>query len=290
MLSTRLWMGTLLVAAAVALLVVDHWLPPWYPGLFVLYLALGYVTSYELLSLLAPLGRPPAWLCYLGVTALAVANWLPHLPLLPQLGGQPWPWLFGTLVAFVLAVFLVEMKTYREAGTSIHRMSVAIWLLCYLGLLPSFLAQLRWLPDDGWQSTVALALAIFVPKCCDIGAYTTGRLFGRHRMTPLLSPKKTWEGAAGGVILAVLATVAIDRLSQAHVLRAQWWAEVGFGVTVGVAGMLGDLAESLVKRDCQRKDAAQSVPGFGGVLDVVDALLFAAPVAFCWIELMRAFA
>src|SRR5262245_36731564 len=104
MLSTRLWMGTLLVAAAVALLVLDYWLPPWYPGLFVLYLGLTLVTSRELLQLLGPLGRPPAWLCYLGVAALAAANWLPHLPLLPPLERQPWPWLFGTFVAFVLAV------------------------------------------------------------------------------------------------------------------------------------------------------------------------------------------
>jgi phosphatidate cytidylyltransferase len=290
MLSTRLWMGTLLVAVACALLAVDYWWPPWYPGLFVLYLAVGCVTTSELLHLLRPLGRPPGWLVYLGVTALAVANWLPHLPVVPPpLQGPPWPWLVGTFVAFVLAVFLVEMQTYREAGTSVHRMSVALWAVCYLALLPSFFAQLRWLGNAN-QSTVALALAIFVPKCCDIGAYTAGRLFGRHPMTPLLSPKKTWEGAAGGVALAVAATFAIDRLSQARLLQGLWWAEVGFGVTVGVAGMLGDLAESLVKRDCQRKDAAQTVPGFGGVLDVVDAVLFSAPVAFCWLHLLRVLA
>src|SRR5947209_5781704 len=138
MLTTRLWVGTLLVAAAVGLLALDERLAPWYPGLFALYLGLGYVTCCELLHLLGPLGRPPAWLCYLGLTALAVVNWLPHAPLLSA-PGPPWPWLFGTFVAFVLAVFLVEMRTYREAGTSIHRMAVAQWLVCYLGLLPSFL-------------------------------------------------------------------------------------------------------------------------------------------------------
>src|SRR5205814_9807007 len=137
------------------------------------------------------------------------------------------------------------------------------------------------------RSTVALALVIFVPKCCDIGAYFTGRFFGRHRMTPLLSPKKTWEGAAGGVGMAVLVTFLIDRLTQAHLLQGLVWTEIGFGVTVAVAGMWGDLAESLIKRDCQRKDAGETVPGFGGVLDVVDAVLFAAPVAYCWLHLLR---
>ena len=107
-------------------------------------------------------------------------------------------------------------------------------------------------------------------------------------MTPLLSPKKTWEGAAGGIVLAVVVTMAVDRLAPVHLFQEKVWAEIGFGVTVGVAGMLGDLAESLIKRDCQQKDAAQTVPGFGGVLDVVDALLFAAPVAFCWIYLLQA--
>lgn len=288
MLTTRLWMGTLLMAVAVGLLVGDERLGPWYPGLFLIYLVGSYVTACEMLYLLRPLGKPPAWLVYLGVTALAAANWLPHLPIWPHTPGSPWQWLFGTFVAFILAVFLVEMKTYREAGTSIHRMSAAIWVVGYLGLLPSFMAQLRWLVGEDSPSTGALALAIFVPKSCDIGAYFTGRFFGRHRMTPLLSPKKTWEGAAGGVGLAVLVTILIDRFSQAHLLRYQVWAEVGFGVTVGVAGMLGDLAESLIKRDCQQKDAAQTVPGFGGLLDVVDSVLFAAPVAFCWIYLMRA--
>jgi phosphatidate cytidylyltransferase len=105
-------------------------------------------------------------------------------------------------------------------------------------------------------------------------------------MTPVLSPKKTWEGAAGGLAAAVLMTVALDRLGPVRVLGF-WWAEVGFGLTVGAAGMLGDLAESLVKRDRQQKDASRAVPGFGGVLDVVDAVLLAAPVAYAWFSAVR---
>ena len=175
-------------------------------GLFVLlYLGLSLAATVELLlHLLGPLGRPPAWLCYLGLTALAVVNWLPHLPSGRNLR-HAWPfWIFGTFIAFVLAVFLVEMKTFREPGESVNRMALAVWLVAYLGLLPSFLAQLRWLGAGGKHGTAALALAIFVPKCCDIGAYFTGRLIGRHRMTPVLSPKKTWEGAAGGLVLAAV--------------------------------------------------------------------------------------
>jgi phosphatidate cytidylyltransferase len=163
-------------------------------------------------------------------------------------------------------------------------MALAVWLLAYLGLLPSFLAQLRWVGPTLAHSTAALMLTIFVPKCCDIGAYFTGRLIGKYKMTPVLSPKKTWEGAAGGLTAAALAAVLLDRLGPAAVLWENVAIEVAFGVTVGIAGMLGDLAESLVKRDCQQKDASQAVPGYGGVLDVVDAIVFAGPVSFVWFQ------
>ena len=132
---------------------------------------------------------------------------------------------------------------------------------------------------------LGLALAIFIPKCCDIGAYTAGRMVGRHRMTPVISPGKTWEGLAGGLVTAVAAAVALNRLGP--VLPGEGPASdvaaAGFGLTVGGAGVLGDLAESLIKRQYRQKDASHVMPGFGGVLDVVDSILFAAPVAYCWL-------
>jgi phosphatidate cytidylyltransferase len=157
----------------------------------------------------------------------------------------------------------------------------------YLGLLPSFFAQIRWLSEDHQANSVRLALAVFVPKCCDIGAYAMGRLFGRHKMTPVLSPKKTWEGALGGLVTAMLAAVAIDRFGPTPVLNMDVAWELGFGLSVGLAGMLGDLAESLLKRDCQTKDASQVMPGFGGVLDVVDAIIYSAPVSYFWFYFLK---
>lgn len=283
MLRTRLWMGAVLVALVVAVLAVDR--GPGYPFLLVLLLVLSLAGCVELLHLLAGLHRLSAWFCYGAVGAMVLANWVPHLPAL-GLQGNPWLWVAGTLAAVVMAAFGIEMATFREPGGSVIRIALTVWVVGYLGLLPSFFAQLRWL-DEGASSeegTAALALAVFVPKCSDIGAYFTGRLLGRHRMTPVLSPKKTWEGAAGGLVAAVLAAVAVDRLGPAAVLRDNWFVETGFGLTVGLAAMAGDLAESLVKRDCRQKDASQAVPGFGGVLDVVDSVLFAAPVAYGWLR------
>ena len=99
-------------------------------------------------------------------------------------------------------------------------------------------------------------------------------------MTPVLSPKKTWEGAFGGLLFACLAAIALNRLGPVQVLTNNLGIEVAFGVIVGIVGMLGDLAESLIKRDCEQKDASQAVPGFGGVLDVVDSVIFSAPVSY----------
>jgi phosphatidate cytidylyltransferase len=285
MLRTRLLVGAVLAALVVGMLVIDRYLAPWYPFLFVFVLGLALAACFELLHLLPPDRRPFRGLCFALVTALVVVNWLPHLPdVTGSLAREPWRWLGTALGLAVLLVFAAEMATFREPGGSVVRMAVTLWAVAYLALLPSFFAQLRWLnpsvPDYG---TAALALAVFVPKGCDIGAYTTGRLFGRHAMTPVLSPKKTWEGAAGGLAFAVGIAVAIDRLGPAPVLQLEWLREVGFGLSVGAAGMVGDLAESLVKRDCRQKDASQAVPGFGGVLDVVDSVVYAAPVAYLWL-------
>jgi phosphatidate cytidylyltransferase len=285
MLRTRLWMGAVLVALVVGMLVIDRHLGPYYPFLFVFVLGLALAACFELLLLLPADRRPFRGLCFALVAALVVVNWLPHLPGLPEwLPRDPWRWLGVAFGLAVLAVFLAEMATFREPGGSVVRMAVTVWAVAYLALLPSFFAQLRWLsplvPDHG---TACLALAVFVPKSCDIGAYTAGRLFGRHPMTPVLSPKKTWEGAVGGLVAAVAVAVLIDRLGPAPALQQDWLREVGFGLTVGVAGMLGDLAESLIKRDCRQKDASHAVPGFGGVLDVVDSVVYAAPVAYLWL-------
>jgi phosphatidate cytidylyltransferase len=289
-LHTRLWMGAILIALTVGMLVGDRHLAPWYPFLFLFVAGLGLAGCRELVGLLPPERRPHVPLCYAGVLALACANWGVHR-ITP--GTSPWPMLAAFLTGFVLIVFLYEMARFTEPGRSVVRMATTWLIVAYLGWLPCYFAQLRWLwpldPDthNDVKNSMGLALAVFVPKCCDIGAYFTGRLLGRHRMTPVLSPKKTWEGAAGGLAAAVLVTIAFDRLGP-PLLKTNLGLEIAFGLTVGLAGMLGDLAESLLKRDCERKDASSAVPGFGGVLDVVDAVIFAAPVAYLWLALVDA--
>ncbi len=280
MLRTRLWMGAVLILLASGVLIVDQYLGPWYPFLFVFILGLALVSCHEFLQLLSATLRPPAWLCHVCVAVLICSNWPPHL-LHATATSQVWFWIASTFTGVVLAAFLVEMATFREPGGSVVRIAITVLIAAYLGWLPSFLVQLRWTASEtAWNGSIALALVIFVPKCCDIGAYFTGRLLGKHRMTPVLSPKKTWEGLAGGLLLSALAAFGINSLGGG----LSPVAALGFGLTAGIAGVLGDLAESLIKRDCARKDASQAVPGFGGILDVVDSVLFAAPVAYWWLR------
>ncbi|MBI1831388.1 MAG: phosphatidate cytidylyltransferase [Planctomycetes bacterium] len=276
MLTTRLWMGGILIALTVGMLVGDQHLAPWFPFLFVFQLGLMLTACFEFIDVLGPNRTPQQGLSYLGVVVFVLANWLVHYPT-PR--AQPWTILMGIQAGFLLLAFLYEMAGFFGPGRSVERIALAWLIVGYLGFLPCFFAQIRWLTPDHQANSVRLALAVFVPKCCDIGAYAVGRLIGTHRMTPILSPKKTWEGAAGGLLAAVLAANLIDTLGPVSVLHG--W-HIWFGLTVGIAGMFGDLAESLIKRDCQTKDASAVMPGYGGVLDVVDAIIFAAPVAYLW--------
>jgi len=275
MIRTRFLVGTLLFWGTVGILVADQWLAPWFPCLFICLTIMGMMATWELIRLFPAAFRPTPWVALLGVNVILASNFT--LPFADS-GSR----LNGIVVAFLgmfLAAFLVEMYCYREPGSAILRLAFTTLAFVYLGLLGSFLAQLRWLGDVHRTSTI-LALTIFVPKAGDIGAFFTGTFLGRHKMTPIVSPKKTWEGFAGGLLFAIAAAIGLSYTGD--VFRLGILEAAAFGLVIGIVGVLGDLAESLIKRDCQAKDAAQSIPGFGGLLDVVDSVLFAAPVAYFW--------
>jgi phosphatidate cytidylyltransferase len=280
MLQTRLWMGSLLVALTVGMLAFDGQLAPWYPFQLVFHIGLTILVCRELIAMVGPARPMMPSMLLVGTLGLVLTSWVAGWFGHPE---RAWPAIFGWIVGCHAWGSVRAMAGFREPGQTLEIMARTWWAIGYLGLLPVFLAQLRWIyPDGDDRGTTALALAIFVPKGCDIGAFFAGRMFGRHKMAPMLSPGKTWEGLVGGLILATLVTFAIDRGAPHSVLHDCWACELGFGLTVGAAGTLGDLAESLLKRDTLNKDASQSVPGFGGVLDVLDAVIFAAPVVYLW--------
>ena len=286
MLRKRLIAGSILAAAIGGVLVADSHLSPWFPCLLVVAMLAGFLSTRELVALLPTETKPSFAFCCAGVLSVLAANWyypLSHSPYLPQFA-DPWHPVFLAFTAFVIATFLFEMNRYREPGHSVVRIALTIWTVAYLALLPSFFLRMRWF-DGGFDTTLSswmLAVTIFVPKCGDIGAYFTGKAIGRIPFAPLLSPKKTWEGFIGGLLASVVTAVAVGEFVP--LFRYGVTEAIAFGVVVGIMAVLGDLAESLIKRDCQTKDAAKSIPGFGGLLDVIDSVLFAGPVAYVWLN------
>jgi phosphatidate cytidylyltransferase len=151
----------------------------------------------------------------------------------------------------------------------------------YAGWLLGYLVELRGI-DEGrnW-----IFMAILVTFASDTAAFFVGRAWGRHKLAPQISPNKTWEGAAGGVCGAMLASLFFilpTRLSLSQHLN--WWLAVVLGLLISVFGQLGDLAESLLKRNMGVKDSGKLIPGHGGILDRMDSIVFAGVVVYYYVS------
>ena len=198
-------------------------------------------------------------------------------------------WAAGAFAAALLGLFAVEVAGYRPQGRAAERMAAATFILAYLGLPLAFMVSLRLLcvenlgPEQhGPQhlGIMPLLSLVAVVKVGDVAAYAFGSLVGRHRLAPVLSPGKTWEGAAASIAGSLAAAwFVIERAGPTAAVRP-WGGWITYALAVGLAGMLGDLAESLLKREAGSKDSGTSLGGLGGMLDLVDSLLFAAPVAW----------
>lgn len=198
-------------------------------------------------------------------------------------------WPAVTVIFMSIVVFLVEIATYTPRGAAIDRLTAGIFTIVFLGLPLACIVSLRLLcmenigPEQtgrGHVGMLPLVSLVAVAKAGDIAAYVGGTLFGRHRMTPTLSPGKTWEGAAASLAgSSAAAWIVLERFGGSAT-AGPWGGWLVFGLCVGLAAMVGDLAESLFKRECGAKDSGRSLGGLGGFLDLVDSLLFAAPVAW----------
>jgi phosphatidate cytidylyltransferase len=178
--------------------------------------------------------------------------------------------LVGTLAATVLVSLLWRMP--RGQVGFVKDVSAAVFCLVYVPFLASFVALLL-APHDG----VRRVLTFFaVTAASDIGGYCVGVLFGRHPMAPVISPKKSWEGFAG----SAFGCVAVGVVCVVYWLDGEVLVGVLLGAVVAVAATLGDLVESLVKRDLGIKDMSNILPGHGGIMDRLDSLLAAVPVVY----------
>ncbi len=283
MLHWRLLLGVLLIAALVGLCWLDHL--ALVPGTWLMPVAvlLSVLASGEVLRLCRSAGlKPIGSVVYVGNVLLVASPWFVMLSPLRSAGVEETAWPMLVLAACVLAAFLGEMRRYDRSKGVTANLGATVLSMVYVGLMLAVVVQLRLAWGIG-----ALASLVIVVKMGDTGAYTVGRLIGRHKMTPVLSPGKTIEGAIGGVAFSTLGAWAsfvwlVPWLSGQGSPSAltPWWGWALFGVVVGISGMFGDLAESLLKRDAESKDSSSWLPGFGGVLDVLDSILLASPVVY----------
>jgi phosphatidate cytidylyltransferase len=269
MLKYRLIFGTLMTLAFIGIVLFDPWKPVL---LIVLVAALMVPGLFELSKLAASKGAKILLPCSIPASILlATSNFWIH-----KSTCSPVACVYVLLVLTVCACFLYQRIRYGLSGVFMN-MGAACFSILYLGLLGGFIPAVR--EHFGpWQ----LLMLVFVVKACDIGAYTFGQIFGKHKFSPIISPKKTWEGMAGGVILAVI--VAVGFAVFCDIMA--WWLGVIFGIVFAFLGQLGDLAESMLKRDAETKDASNNVPGFGGILDVVDSILVTAPFGYLFFSLL----
>jgi phosphatidate cytidylyltransferase len=275
--------------------------PAWWLVPAAVVLAQG--AAAELIRLVAARGLDiRTWLVQIGTVVIVLS------PLLSQTVDQPVDgsaadhaagvgplgWTAVACVAVWGGLLLTEVARYRRDNHGLERFVAGMAITCGLGLPLAFLVGLRLLgrdlaaadgrPAAGLTGMLPLVSLIAVVKAGDIAAYAVGSLLGRHRMAPLVSPGKTWEGAVASLAGSLLAAwLVFERIDWGTPARP-WGGWIEFGLLIGLAGMAGDLSESLVKRELAAKDSGRTLGGLGGVLDLVDSLLLAAPLAWAlWV-------
>ncbi|HUI07829.1 MAG TPA: phosphatidate cytidylyltransferase [Verrucomicrobiae bacterium] len=188
------------------------------------------------------------------------------------------------LLVFAVGVFIRQFPQ-KLNPQGIETMAVTLFGLIYVAWLSNFITRVNFATSNGRFWVMYL---VVVTKFTDIGAYLVGSALGRHKMIPRISPKKSWEGTVGGLVFAVGGSLlcyfsvtpqlAADGMRLEHALI--------LGVLLGAAAVIGDLAESLIKREANVKDSSTWLPGHGGALDLIDSLLFTAPLLYVYMRLV----
>jgi len=179
-------------------------------------------------------------------------------------------------IIIIACLFTVVIQfTRRDNSQALANISVMMFALLYIAWFFSFFVKIKFMPRGAYL----VAFVVLVTKMGDIGAYLIGRSFGRHSLIPRISPNKTIEGTAGGLVFSV----AMAFISKSYLPNFSYYHLAALGVLLGILAQVGDLAESLLKRDCGVKDSGNSFSGFGGVFDLIDSLIFTAPIFYFYV-------
>ena len=236
----------------------------------------------------------PSWLLMLGAGVMIAMSNIPVLwrnyPTDCPIGKLGWT--LSGIAAGVLLAFVWEMLTFdpdsaseeSRRGDVATRIAKSALAFVYIAMLFGFVLSHRQIEGSNKLGVLAIVLVITTVKLSDSFAYFVGKSIGSRKIAPKLSPNKTVEGAIGaifgGIAGAAIVVFLVSWLIIGVEVPKPWWWFLLYGVAVTLAGMVGDLAESLLKRDAQIKDSSSWLPGLGGILDVIDSLVFAAPVSF----------
>ena len=262
------------IGVGVALFVVLAFGLIWVPWLFILLVALGMcLAAVEVHGALLRKGmRSEIGLIVAGSAASVVGG---YLAALVDMRFTPTAFVIICLGATTIAVLASRLS--RGAEGFIGDVAASALVIAYIPLLGMFVPLLMG-AEDGQLRILTVIICVVAS---DTGAYAVGSLLGRHKLAPHISPGKTWEGLAGGV--AVTTVVAV--LSAVYLLDAPWWVGILLGILVSLAATVGDLVESLLKRDAGLKDMSNFLPGHGGVMDRLDSMLVAFPMGWLVLHL-----
>lgn len=274
-------LGPALIALFVGVIWLDEYLrasgaaPP--VALLILLLIVGIEAAREL----AKIFRAREIVTSVRINAIAICTGiLASSSTAKGLHGSPDAAVVCTAAGAVMLIAMIYYSRHQNTQGVVASTAATLLAFVYVGLMGGFFVTL----STGHSGWVMLGV-VLITKCYDIGAYFTGRYLGRHKLIPWLSPGKTWEGLVGGVVLSAiagaLATSLAEQLSR-PLPPIHWWHGALAGAVFGLVGQAGDLVASMLKRDAGLKDYSRALPGFGGVMDVVDSPLLVAPVAY-WI-------
>lgn len=187
----------------------------------------------------------------------------------------------GFLIMFVLGL-CVRQFVSRSNTKGILAISVTLFGLMYVPWLLNFIQKINFYPD--FQGRYYVLYFILVTKFSDLGAYVTGSLFGKHKMIPRISPGKTWEGFFGAVVISTGVSMAYAKIAGPHLAGMNMMHAIILGIMLSTAAVVGDLIESIFKREAGVKDSGRLFPGIGGILDLMDSLLFNAPLMYLYLR------
>ena len=196
----------------------------------------------------------------------------------------------AVLLFFLLTMFARQLFARLRHDEPLQTMAYTLFGLLYVLWLFNFITKIVYLTPRASVGMVTgqfyVLYLIAVTKFSDMGAYLTGSAIGRHLMVPQISAKKTWEGFFGALAFALLCSLMLFKLMPGHLSILSWTHATILGLLLGFAAVIGDLAESIIKRSTGVKDSGNLLPGIGGALDLVDSLLFTAPLLFFYLRLV----